>query len=70
MLPKYKFFDHKCEAKENSFKEVGNILFFSIQQTLIISLNHIHRDHAHQPIDLIIQFKPDRGLKEAVLCKK
>lgn len=69
MLPKDKFFDHKCEAKENSFKEVGNIFFFSIQQTLIISLNHIHRDHAHQPIDLIIQLNLTGDLKKLFSVK-
>lgn len=48
---------------------MGNIFFFSIQQTLIISLNHTHRDHAHQPIDLIIQLNLTGDLKKLFSVK-
>lgn len=48
---------------------MGNIFFFSIQQTLIISLNHIHRDQAHQPIDLIIQLNLTGDLKKLFSVK-
>lgn len=67
--PKINVLITNVKRNKKSFKEVGNIFFFSIQQTLIISLNHIHRDQAHQPIDLIIQLNLTGDLKKLFSVK-